>query len=449
MQVGLSDTIFALASGQGRSALAVIRISGEGSGAVLSELIGQLPPARRAVVRVLRDADGAVLDQAVVLWLPGPSSYTGEDSGELHVHGGTAVIEGVMLALSRLGARPAEPGEFTRRAVLCGRMDLLAAEAVADLIDAETLVQRDQALQQMQGALGAIYETWAARLLQLLAQQEALIDFPDEDLPPQVEAALQAETLAVAAEMRSHLDDGGQGERLRTGLVFAIAGPPNVGKSTLINALCRREIAIVSPQAGTTRDVLEARIELAGIPVTLLDTAGLRETADTIEAEGVRRARARIASADLLIALQVGEGIETLPEQHAGLQVVRVRTKQDLFLAPELTANHHPIDPPDRSDQILAVSAVTGVGMAALQNELERVTRALAAPRGSPALSRARHRMAIEEALACLVRATQSPLAELRGEELRLSVQALGRVTGRVGVEDVLDSVFSQFCIGK
>lgn len=433
MQAGLSDTIFALASGQGRAAVAVIRISGAQAGGLVAALCGDCPAPRRATVRLLRDATGTVLDQALVLWFPAPRSYTGEDAAELQVHGGAAVIEAVLLELARRGGRPAEAGEFTRRAVLNGRMDLLAAEAVADLIDAETSFQREQALAQMRGVLGAVYAGWTERLLRLLAQQEALIDFPDEDLPDTVTAAMRTDMAQIRAEMARHLDDDGRGERLRTGLVFAISGPPNVGKSTLINALCQREVAIVSPVPGTTRDVLEARLDLAGIPVTLLDTAGLREATDPVEAEGIRRARARVETADLVVALTDGPGAcGAAPEDP---RVLRVRTKGDLMADP--------------ADGILTVSAQNGTGLQQLLSELERVAVRLAAPRGTPALSRARHRAAVQDAMACLDSAAAATLPEICGEELRLAVQALGRITGRVGVEDVLDSVFRQFCIGK
>jgi tRNA modification GTPase len=435
MQAGLSDTVFALASGQGRAAVAVIRVSGPECREIVSALCGRLPAPRRASVRRLRGAHGTVLDEAVVLWFPGPGSYTGEDSAELQVHGGLAVVEAVLLALGTMGARPAGPGEFTRRAVLNGRMDLLAAEAVADLIDAETSAQRDQALKQMHGALGDVYTGWSARLLRLLAQQEALIDFPDEDLPAEVTAAMAADIDQIGREMAVHLDDDGRGERLRTGLVFAISGAPNVGKSTLINALCRREVAIVSPLAGTTRDVLEARVVLGGIPVTLLDTAGLRDTEDPVEAEGVRRARARVAAADLVIALTC-DG-DAAPDAMAASdgRILSVLTKSDLF---------------ERiPDGILAVSAKSGLGMAALITRLESIAQRLAGPREAPALSRARHRLALHEAMMCLDAARNAVMPELCGEELRQAVQSLGRITGRVSVEDVLDSVFSQFCIGK
>ena len=299
-----ADTIFAVASGAGRAAIAVVRVSGDGAGALLGRLCRRVPPPRRASLRTLRDEGGEVLDRAVVLWFPAPGSYTGENAAEFHLHGGPAVVAGVCEALVAFGARPAEPGEFTRRAFLNGRMDLLEAEAVADLVEAESSAQRRQALRQLDGALGALYRGWAERLTHLCAQQEALIDFPDEDLPDGQEAAMLAAMDAVLAEIERHLDDDRRGERLREGLVFAIAGAPNVGKSTLINALAERDVAIVAPSAGTTRDVLEARAVFGGVPVTLLDTAGLRASNDPIESEGVRRARARAAAADLVVLVR-------------------------------------------------------------------------------------------------------------------------------------------------
>jgi tRNA modification GTPase len=426
------DTIFAVASGAGQAAIAVLRLSGPGCAGIVRGLCGSVPAPRQATLRRLRGADGAVLDRAVVLWFPGPASYTGEDSAELQLHGGRAVIDGVADALTALGARPAEPGEFTERAFLNGRMDLLEAEGIADLIAAETSTQRDQALRQMEGGLGAIYHAWSARMLGLLARQEAMIDFPDEDIPDSVADAIEAEMAALAAEMRAHLADGGRGERLRDGLVFAIVGPPNVGKSTLINVLADRDVAIVSPLAGTTRDVVEARVVLGGVPVTLLDTAGLRDSDDPIEAEGVRRAKERAARADLVLALDDA----TQPEAGADgtawatVPVIRVRNKVDITGG-------------------AGISARDGTGVDALRAELDAAARRLTAMSGPPALTRARHRAAVRAALDRLHSALSTPLAELRGEDLRLAMRSLGRLTGAVGVEDVLDSVFRQFCIGK
>jgi tRNA modification GTPase len=430
-------TIFAQASGAGRAAVAVLRLSGPGTGAILDALCGERPPARRAALRRLRGGTGEELDQAIVLWFPGPRSYTGEDSAELQLHGGPAVIAGVAEALVALGARPAEAGEFTRRAVLNGRMDLLAAEGIADLVEAETEAQRRQALRQMEGELSTLYAGWADRLRTALAFQEALIDFPDEDLPPEVEAQLTASLHALRMEIGAHLDDNRRGERLREGLVFAVTGAPNVGKSSLVNALAERDVAIVSPIAGTTRDALEVRIVLGGVPVTLIDTAGLRETDDPVEAEGVRRARARAAAADLILALAETGGAgqaDAADAASSGARVLRVVTKSDLHPAPA---------------DSLAISARTGAGMAALRDRLAAEATRLTQAAGPPPLTRARHRAALTTAAAALDAALLAPLPELRGEELRLALREIGRITGAVDVEAILDTVFSRFCIGK
>ena len=419
------DTIFAVASGAGRAAVTLLRISGPSAGAVLDGLCRR-PAPRIAAVRTLRD--GGVLDRALVLWLPGPGSYTGEDCAELHLHGGRAVLSAVSDALARLGARPAEAGEFTRRAFLNGRMDLVEAEAVADLIEAETAAQRTQALRQMDGALGDVLHGWAGRLTRLLAQQEALIDFPDEDLPPEVEGHMLTEVAGMLAEISVMLDDGRRGEKLRDGLVFAVVGPPNAGKSTLVNALAARDVAIVSEQPGTTRDVLEVRLDLGGVPVTLLDTAGLREAGDAIEAEGIRRARARMADADLVVQVADDGVFEAID----AAEVLRVHTKADL-----------------QHLGGLAVSAATGAGMEALRDALAAAAQRMTQASGPPPLTRARHRAALSEAAARLDAALTVALPELRGEDLRMALRAIGRITGIVGVEDILDQVFRQFCIGK
>ncbi len=426
-----SRVIFAVASGAGRAAVTVLRLSGPGCGGVLDRLCRR-PPARVASLRTLRNRYGIALDRALVLWLPGPGSFTGEDSAELHLHGGRAVLAGVSGALLEAGARPAEAGEFSRRAFLHGRMDLLQAEAVADLVAAETEAQRRQALRQMEGGLGDLYRGWSARLVRLLAQQEALIDFPDEDLPPSVDAAMEAGIAELGAAIALHLADDGRGERLRDGLEFAIVGAPNVGKSTLINALARRDIAIVSPLAGTTRDVLEVRLDLGGVPVTILDTAGLRDATDAVEAEGVRRARRRAAEADLVLALSDGTPAPVL--DLAPERVLHIRTKADLAA---------------REAEGMAISARTGEGMEALETRLAEHARALTDVSASPALTRPRHRAALMEAVERLRAAEGERVPELKGEALRLAVQAIGRITGAVGIEEVLDSVFSQFCIGK
>lgn len=382
------------------------------------------------------DQEGLLLDRAVVLWLPAPGSYTGEDSFELHLHGGVAVLRGVEAALVSLGMRPAEPGEFTRRAFVHGRIDLLEAEAVADLIAAETSAQRSQALRQLSGELGSVYREWQARLIRILAQQEALIDFPDEDLPADVEAGLLAGIAALQDTMSHHLSDGERGERLRRGLVLALAGAPNVGKSSLINMLCRRDVAIVSAIPGTTRDVIEARLDLEGIPVTLQDLAGLRETNDPVEMEGVRRAKHSVATADIVLQLvappyDVPQALDVWSEA----RVITIASKADLgFGSPE---------------GMLRVSSLTGEGCDELIATLSRTAQMLAGIGETPSLTRTRHRAAITAAQHHLRAALDVAEAELRGEELRLALRAMGRVLGSVGVEELLDSVFSQFCIGK
>ncbi|MSP30204.1 MAG: tRNA uridine-5-carboxymethylaminomethyl(34) synthesis GTPase MnmE [Acetobacteraceae bacterium] len=428
----MSDaTVFALASGAGQAAIAMLRISGAQAGSLLAALAGRLPPPRRASLRRLRDGAGDTLDLAMVLWLPGPSSFTGEDCAELFLHASRAVIGAVADRLVSLGARPAEPGEFSRRAFLNGKLDLLEAEAIADLIAAETMTQARQALRQMEGALSALYAGWATRLRHLLAHQEALIDFSDEDLPPDVEAGVRTEMAALRAEMAAHLADHRRGERLREGLVFAVTGAPNVGKSSLVNALAERDVAIVSDQPGTTRDALEARVVLGGVPITLVDTAGLREAADAIEAEGIRRALARAAEADARLLVVVA-GQTMLPATDADLVIAN---KADLGgVAPPGT---------------FRVSVHTGAGMDALRDRLGDMARALTQAQGPPPLTRARHRAALIEATERLEGAHAAPWPELRAEDLRLAMRALGRVTGTVGVEDILDAIFRQFCIGK
>lgn len=423
-----TQTVFALATGPVQGAIAVMRVSGPESAVLLAALCGALPAPRQASLRALRH-EGDVLDHALVLWLPGPRSYTGEDSFELHLHAGPAIVEAVAQALVSLGARPAEPGEFTRRAVQAGRMDLLQAEAIADLIEADTQAQRHQALKQADGALSQLYTEWASRLRQVLAQQEALIDFPDEELPPEVEDALLGDCRTLAEEMQAHLADE-RGEIVRDGLKIVLAGAPNVGKSSLLNALSGQDAAIVTQKAGTTRDAIAVDWMIEGIRVRLIDTAGVRETEDEIEAEGIRRTMRHVKEADLLFHL-VGPGDETpLLADHA----IRLRTKTDLAPAREGELGIHTKDE---------------AGLAPLKAWLKAHLARLMAQRGTPPLTRARHRAGLKEAQEHLTRALEAPWPEVRGEELRLAMQALGRLTGHVDVEALLDTIFGQFCIGK
>ena len=422
------DTIFALASGAGRSAVAVMRLSGAACGRIVGALC-TLPPPRQAQLRALR-AHGETLDRALVLWFPAPGSYTGEDSAELHLHGGDAVLEAVTEALVERGARPAEPGEFTRRAFLGGKMDLLEAEAVADLVDAETPQQRAQALRQLGGEQGRLLADWTSRLLHSLAMQEAMIDFAEEDLPD-VEAELVDGLRRLQRELQQHLSSSRAGERLRRGLVFVITGPPNVGKSSLLNALAGRDAAIVSSSPGTTRDVVPVELVLAGIPVTLVDTAGLRETCDEAEAEGVRRAREQGARADLIIEVSDASAPGAPPSSPGHMHV----------------ANKTDLAPPPPG--LLGVSVRTGDGIEDLRRALTARARRLAGVGGSPVFNRARHVTALREADGSISAALASAHSEIRAEELRLALQSLGRLNGRVDAEAVLDVVFSSFCIGK
>jgi len=434
--VSAGDTIFARATGAGRAAVAVLRVSGPHASEVLRALAGGLPPPRVASLRRLCDADGEALDQALVLWFPGPASYTGEDSCEFHLHGGPAVVAAVAEALVAAAARPAEPGEFTRRAFLNGRLDLTEAEGIADLIEAETEAQRRQALRQAGGALSRLVAGWSARLARLLARQEAFIEFEDEDLPAGLDDAVATEAAALRADMAAHLAEAPRGERLRDGLMVAIIGAPNAGKSSLLNALVGREAAIVSARAGTTREVVEARLTLAGVPVTLADTAGLREAVDEIEAEGVRRARRRAEEADLVLAVFAADqapDAETLAAMPADALVVV--NKADLA-SPSLAG-------------ALAISALTGEGLDTLRTRLEAAAAALAGLGEQATLTRPRHVAAVRDALGWLDELAAAPVPELRAEALRAALRALGRLTGQVGVEAILDLVFSEFCIGK
>ena len=443
-----AETIYALASGRGRAGVAVLRVSGPDAATAAQKLAGGVPAPRRAVLRRLRDLEGgAVLDDALAIFFKAPASFTGEDVLELHVHGGRAVVDGVLAALGGLkGLRAAEPGEFTRRAFENGRMDLTAAEGLNDLVQAQTAAQRLQALRQMDGALGALYERWRAELIDCLALVEAEIDFSDEELPEDLTANLGARIMALRGEIEAHLADSRRGERLREGVSAVILGPPNVGKSSLLNALAGRDAAIVSETAGTTRDVIEVAMDLGGYPVSLVDTAGLREAAEQVEAEGVRRARERAERADLrLVMMEAAQWPEIPPE------VAEVRENGTILVLNKCDRGGPPAGIVDGQQAVYAVSAATGAGLATLLAALEARVAELCEITESPALTRARHREALVECVAALDRyAAQGACDRVLGaEDLRLAARALGRITGRVDVEDLLDVIFSSFCIGK
>jgi tRNA modification GTPase len=435
------DTICALASAPGRAGVAVIRISGPAAGAALRALCGPLPAPRHASLRKLKHpGSGELLDRGLVLWLPGPASFTGEDMAELHIHSGRAVIGGVIGALQSLPSmRLAEPGEFARRAFENGKLDLTEVEGLADLIAAETEAQARQALSQAEGGARARYESWRDELVKAQALAEAGLDFADE-ADVAADAAVQADAIVakLLASISRHLQDR-RGERLRDGYRIVIAGAPNAGKSSLLNALARRDVAIVSEEAGTTRDVIEVHLDLGGLPVIVTDTAGLREAEGAVEAEGIKRALARAGEADLVLWVVDA----TAPQWDAPDTLiaktgkVSVLNKVDLVKSPQIADG-------------LAVSAKTGEGVAALVELLaDRARDSLAV--GEPAIvTRARHRAELEAACLALERFRgERGGPELKAEELRLAARHLGRLTGRIDVEEVLGAIFAEFCIGK
>ena len=545
------ETIYALSSGRPPAAIAVVRISGPRAGDALNALIGRIPDPRKAALARIRGRDGDIVDQALALWFPGPQSETGEDVAELQLHGGHAVVTAVFAALAQIdGLRMAEAGEFTRRAFENGKLDLTAVEGLADLVMAETEGQRRQAFRQMAGALRDRSEHWRTQLIQALALVEARIDFSDEADVPQdlVTPALQI-ARSLEGDIASVLAEGNRGERLREGFFVAIAGPPNAGKSTLLNRIAKREAAIVSPYAGTTRDVIEVHLDLDGLPVTLLDTAGIRETDDPVELEGVRRARERAAAADLILwvveagdvlrqdevanALRSRDGVESsarsrgvgagiparpLGDGEAGrVTLLPPNARVASQLSPDervaqrspsenglssTESGHTPVwlirnkidldhDLKQTNEQQLqsnvnnergvrvnrplktmanktlteksefeftlnelefGISAKTGEGVEMLLNALGRFAGKFLAGAESALVTRERHRCALQDALAALRRAFAPALAgreDLLAEELRLAARALGRLTGRVDVDDVLDVIFRDFCIGK
>lgn len=434
------DTIFALSSGAPPAAIGLIRISGPHAGAALSALAGRLPAPRHATLARLRDpVTGAPLDNSLLLWFPGPATATGEDLAEIHAHGGRAVVAAILASLNSIaGLRGAEPGEFTRRALTNGRIDLTEAEGLADLLSAETEGQRRQALAMAEGALSRAVAGWQEQLLMLSARVEAMLDFADED---DVEAdageiARIAGGLAtLARDWRGWLARP-HGERWRDGITVAIAGPPNAGKSTLLNALAARDAAIVSPIAGTTRDIIEVPLSLSGIPFRFADTAGLHAgTGDVIEAEGMARAERWIGSADILLWLGAPDEAPDHPRRaRIAAQADRGETQPDWAYRTQ------------RAD--ITLSAQTGEGMAALADWLVSTARTLLPGEGEVAMD-ARHRTALGEGLAALeeAQATHDPL--LIAESLRAARLAVDRITGHAGTEAMLDALFRRFCIGK
>lgn len=428
--------IFSLSSGPPPAGVAVIRISGTGTFDLVRRLTGsmRLPPARAAMLRSILAAETCqLLDRALVIIFPGPNSFTGEDMAEIHAHGSPAVVSAILRTLSHLGARPAEAGEFTRRAFENGRIDLTQAEALADLIAAETDAQRDQALANAGGRLRQLADQWRSRLIAAMADVEAHLDFADEgDVAASTAGNMlpaEAAIRALETDIATALAAAPLAERVRHGLAIAIIGPPNAGKSSLLNALARRDVAIVTPIPGTTRDLVEVQLDLAGRPATLIDTAGLRDTADPVEAEGIARARARAATADLVLNLGQATGsANELP----------VRNRID-----------ESGDAPGIRDGTAYISATTGAGLPELELQLATWAETRIPSGEPPAITTARQTHLLEETRAALQAALMESDAVLRADSLRAAAQSLGRLTGQVDPEQVLGAIFSRFCIGK
>jgi tRNA modification GTPase len=434
------QTIFALSSGRPPSAIAIVRVSGPAAGTALKLLAGNISKPRVATRVPLHNPDGQPIDDAVVLWFPGPASATGEDVAEFHVHGSRAVLTSLFAALSEIeNVRAAEPGEFTRRAFENGKLDLTEAEGLDDLIHADTDRQRRQALRQLKGLLGDKARTWRAQIVEASALIEAGIDFSDEgDVSAELIAPALAKIKALHSEIAEVLAAQGRTERLRDGLVVAIAGPPNVGKSTLMNQLARREVAIVSPHAGTTRDIIEVQLDLDGYPVTVIDTAGIRETDDPVEQEGVRRARARAAEADLVLWLT---DVDDATPADSDAPTWIVRNKIDLDPARALKPG----------ESKFAISASRGDGLSELIAALVGYAQEFFGSAESGLIGRQRQRDLLQQAAVSLQRSMGviGKGEELAAEDLRLAAYALGRLLGQVDVEDILDVIFREFCIGK
>jgi len=447
------DSIFALSSGTVPSGVAIIRLSGEQAfNAARSLISSDLPKAREAkLVKLRKPDDATLLDEAIMICFPAPNSFTGENVVELHTHGSRAVISALSSVLRRLGLRPAEAGEFTKRAFLNDRMDLVEADGLADLIHADTEMQRRQALGQMCGYLTEIYEGWRKRLVKCLALIEAEIDFSDEELPENLFDQVEPVLREVRAEIRTHVQDGHRGERIREGLQIAVIGEPNVGKSSLINSLAKRDVAIVSEIAGTTRDILEVHLDLGGFPVTLADTAGLRVADDEVEKEGVRRAKERAKGADLklLVVDTRAKNVFSPQEDMVDENTMVLWNKRDLVEANEETSLRDSC-----FEKVIGewpISVKTGEGVSIWLSALERWIIENYRTNTEAFITRERYRVALEQAIESLDRALQIKDTEhiLAAEDVRLSVRHLGTITGRVDVEGLLDIVFSEFCIGK
>ena len=441
------DTIYSLSTGAGSSGVAIIRLSGSASEEVLKILTRKqtTKPRLASLRRIHSPVNQDAIDEGIVIWFPGPNSYTGEDVVEFHVHGGPSITEEVLKSISTIGScRIAEPGEFTRRAFQSGKMDLTSAEAAADLIDAKTIEQRRQALKQFDGQLAGLYDEWRKQLIDLLAYAESAIDFSDEELPENINKTIKHNILCIKDSIAQHIDDKMVGERIRSGFRVTIVGAPNSGKSSLLNRLATRDAAIVSDIAGTTRDVIEVQMNLEGFAVIISDTAGIRDAQNEVEVEGVRRARKSADEADLLVVV-----FDALDLPNISDLTSTYITDKSLVLINKVDVLEHNLPSEINGKEILGVSAKTGEGFEEFQLKLNQDIKNYFRNNEQPVLTRVRHREALEEALVSLNRSSQAKLPELVAEDIRLAVRSIGKITGRVDVEDVLDIIFNEFCIGK
>ena len=430
----------------GAAGIAIVRVSGPSAGEILYDLAGRIPQPRLASHLKLRfPSNREVIDHGLVLWFPGPRSFTGEDTVEFHLHVGRAVIQLLFLAIQEYPrVRLAEPGEFSRRAFVNGKLDLTAAEALADLVASETEAQRRQAIRQLSGELGDLYELWRQRLLRYLSRVEAQLDFVEEDLPQGLVETVQTDISQLLVDLDRHLNDGRQGEIIRQGFRLVIAGAPNVGKSSLMNRLCGKEMSIVYPSEGTTRDVVEGKTSFGGYPVTICDTAGIRVSSEEVEQEGIRRAKTAVGSADILILVfDVSEYPDLEPETLALMR------QPGCVVFNKIDKSSGKIPGSINGFTACGLSCQTGKGIPELIELLKKEISKLLSNSGSPMLTRDRHREALTHCRGSLERALEVADLELIAEELRAASNALGRITGRVGVEDILDLIFAEFCIGK
>ena len=449
-KISQPETIFALSSGSIPAAIALVRLSGPHVRLVLETLTGGVPSPRRAVLRLLCDPVSTIpLDQAICLYYPGPASVTGEDVAELHLHGSKAVVEAVFNTLSHMdGLRPAEAGEFTRRSFDNGRMNLSEVEGLADLIVAETEGQRHQALKQMMGRLTNQWECWRESLLSALSLLEAMIDFSGEDLPSDLFTRAHEILVTLITTMSQALKQATAGEKLRQGLTCAIIGPSNAGKSTLFNALAGRSAAITHSQAGTTRDIIECHLNLEGMPLTILDTAGFNdESVDILEHEGMRRARMAAENSDLLLIVLDADHGALLGEEL--LDFIQKRPCDSLLILNKTDRSILPDWQPPQGCQALKISALRQNGLDELRTYLAQQARMRMPVAGTVTLNRVRHRLAVEEALFALQRGISQVLPELAAEDIRLALNALDRLIGKADIKRVLDQIFAEFCIGK